>query len=640
MHPDPRDSQDEFEPAASTPEGEPAELTRIPPPLRNWQVLDAAEHAAQSSFARKADPDPTDEIYRGTIIDGEARIIRAVDSASTHGEEPVPGGLLPPIRDHVDEFVAAQLPARRLVVTPGEAVELVVEVANQGRWAALFEVSLEGWIDESWCADLPGRVHLEPGMRRSISLVIAPPRTHTCRAGEHPMAVVVRAARYPNHLTRLAAVLVVEPYIALKVGTPQPREVRTSWFSPAATLHLPLHNEGNSPATVHVQGADAARQVDFTFLAGSAAFAEDHAPESAWAGSAQIVLGPGQSVSLPVEVRPRRKPLIGLTAQPMPLRFVARVATEPPLRRTAEGVVAVAPLIGPWQMAIGGVLMIVALFGTGLAGLALLVALRSAAAGAPAPQPVPVATPAPPAVTFVIQMNQPVPTPGAAPAALPGGEAATGDLVVTQPQAEVRVQPSVAPVVRADQITAPGQPTPAGMVPLRPLAGAAQSDQPVIAAPNAPPPNAPPAASAGSDMTYGQMFQAVAQQVDLDWRMLAAVAYLESGFDSLALSNQGDMGLMQIRPGTWHEFAPKVDASDPFDAYSNVQVGAVYLDYLRTYFGEQGHGEAGWMLVAYNWGPDKVMDHLNAGGTWDSLSVDRRQYAEDVLRIAASIPVP
>ena len=125
---------------------------------------------------------------------------------------------------------------------------------------------------------------------------------------------------------------------------------------------------------------------------------------------------------------------------------------------------------------------------------------------------------------------------------------------------------------------------------------------------------------------------------DLDWRVLAAQAYLESGFDSLALSGQGDMGLMQIRPGTWNEFAPTVDASDPFDSYSNVLVGAVYLNYLREKLSEQGASEQGWMLVAYNWGPEKVFSHLAEGGTWETLNPERRQYAEDILQIAASIP--
>jgi soluble lytic murein transglycosylase-like protein len=135
------------------------------------------------------------------------------------------------------------------------------------------------------------------------------------------------------------------------------------------------------------------------------------------------------------------------------------------------------------------------------------------------------------------------------------------------------------------------------------------------------------------------MFKQVASLYDLDWRLLAAQAYLESGFDSLALSGDGDMGLMQIRPATWNEWAPTVDASDPFDSYSNVLVGAVYLNYLREQLSARGFPQQEWMLVAYSWGPDKVFSHVDSGGTWESLDPERRQYADDILRIAASIPV-
>ena len=88
--------------------------------------------------------------------------------------------------------------------------------------------------------------------------------------------------------------------------------------------------------------------------------------------------------------------------------------------------------------------------------------------------------------------------------------------------------------------------------------------------------------------------------------MLAAQAYIESGFDSLALSDAGAMGLMQVLPDTWREWAQPVEASDPFDAYSNVLVAGVYLDYLRSDLAGKGYPDTQWMLVAYNWGPDKL----------------------------------
>ena len=113
----------------------------------------------------------------------------------------------------------------------------------------------------------------------------------------------------------------------------------------------------------------------------------------------------------------------------------------------------------------------------------------------------------------------------------------------------------------------------------------------------------PAPAARAETFTYAEMFQEIGSRYELGWRMLAAQAYVESSFDSLALGPDGDLGLMQVLPQTWHEWAPVVDASDPFDSYSNVVVAAAYLDYLRTLLAERGHSDLRWVLVAYNWGP-------------------------------------
>ncbi|HXF64115.1 MAG TPA: transglycosylase SLT domain-containing protein, partial [Caldilineaceae bacterium] len=229
---------------------------------------------------------------------------------------------------------------------------------------------------------------------------------------------------------------------------------------------------------------------------------------------------------------------------------------------------------------------------------------------------------------------EPAPTSSAAPAQPQPQAPIVRPEDVTAPQGQPEVVDGV-PVVRADQVTAPGEPLPpAAQTPLLPAPGVAPPAGGQTAL--APAPN--PAQANRQQMTYAQMFQEVASRYDLSWQMLAAQAYVESGFDSLALSSAGDMGLMQIRPSTWREWAPALQASDPFDSYSNVLVAAAYLDYLRTLLSERGYPQTEWMLVAYNWGPDQVLEHLEAGGTWESLAPERRQYALDILQIAATIP--
>jgi membrane-bound lytic murein transglycosylase F len=634
MHHDPWEPPDGPYPAKRVPDPESSdadspnegEITRIPPPLLNWHVV---EIEGEATLIEETLIDETliKEVEIKDEWSGKAKhtaVDEATEDASLQGVVARPSAL---IREQYDEIVAAGMQIRRMVVMPGEVATFEVSIGNQGRWSALFEISIEGWIDEAWTPDLPLRVQMEPGTRQVVKLTLALPRHADCHAGEYTLAVVVRANRYPGHITRLAATLVVERYAALKVGVPQPRQVHTSWFDPVATLRLPITNQGNYAATIYLHGIDRERQCDFSFYAngstGANGYDGDIGLDSGIPGALQLTVEPGQTVLVPVEVRTRQRSMVGLLPRITPFRLVARVDTEPPLRRAVDGQLACAPLIGPWHMAIAAVLGIVAIIGTGLAGLALLVALRSTPPIVPVAPAAATPIPAAPVVALVIQMDQPMPT------RLPDAGVASGPVVALPPgESTAASEPSV-PVVSADQVTAPGEPTPVGQLSLRPV---------VVTTPPSAPAQTSPAQTSNVNLTYGQMFQEVALRYDLDWRVLAAQAYLESGFDSLALSGQGDMGLMQIRPGTWNEFAPTVDASDPFDSYSNVLVGAVYLNYLREQLSEQGASEQGWMLVAYNWGPEKVFSHLAEGGTWESLDPERRQYADDILQIAASIP--
>ena len=638
MHHDPWEPTDGPYPAKRVPDPassdadspEEGEITRIPPPLLNWHVVEIEGEATliEETLIEDVEINGDKEIKVGRI--GEAKH-RAVDDAIEDASLPeVVARRSALIREQYDEIVAGGMQIRRVVVMPGEEATFEVSVGNLGRWSALFEISIEGWIDEAWTPDLPMRVQMEPGTRQVVKLTLEPPRHSDCRAGEYPLAVVVRANRYPGHITRLAATLVVEQYAALKVGTPQPRQVHTSWFEPEATLRLPVTNQGNYAATIYLHGIDRAQQCEFFFPGNGSIGVHGYSGiglDGGIPGAAQLTVEPGQTVLVPVEVRTRQRSMIGLMPRITPFRLVARVETEPPLRRSADGQLACAPLIGPWHMAIAAVLGMVAIIGTGLAGLALLVALRSTPTASVAPA---VATPVPaaPVVALVIQMDQPMPT------RAPDAGVASGPTADLSPDESTTAGEPAVPVVSADQVTAPGEPTPVGQAPLRPMVVTTPPSEPVQTNPV----QTNPVQKSNANLTYGQMFQEVAMRYDLDWRVLAAQAYLESGFDSLALSGQGDMGLMQIRPGTWNEFAPTVDASDPFDSYSNVLVGAVYLNYLREKLSEQGASEQGWMLVAYNWGPEKVFSHLAEGGTWETLNPERRQYAEDILQIAASIP--
>lgn len=343
-----------------------------------------------------------------------------------------------------------------------------------------------------------------------------------------------------------------------------------------------------------------------------------------------------------IQITPDVLPLIRLHPQVTPYWLAATVAGEQRAPREVSGQLIGHPLIGLWQLFAAGALGATALLMIALIGLGGLFTVQMTTRAA---QPAPVPEPA--VVAIMLNMQQPAP---AAPTVSTGltpelaaAPSAQGQLAAANPLPQVGAnvqaagEPATdqanAPIVQANQVSAPGEAQSASAaVPVVSAASvsapSAQASQPVAAPPT----------QADEGMTYSAMFKEIGLRYNLDWRMLAAQAYIESSFDSVALGQSGDLGLMQVLPGTWREWAPTVGASDPFDSYGNVLVAAAYLNYLRDMFSQRGHSDPKWMLVAYNWGPDKLLAFLNRGQQWEDLDPGLRRYAEDVLGIAAGIP--
>lgn len=137
-------------------------------------------------------------------------------------------------------------------------------------------------------------------------------------------------------------------------------------------------------------------------------------------------------------------------------------------------------------------------------------------------------------------------------------------------------------------------------------------------------------------MPYEDLFRRLAAEYGLDWHLLAQQAWRESRLNPLAVGAASDMGLMQIIPATWDEWAPKVGAFDPFDPENNVRVAAALLAYLRDQLAKLGRPETYWVLVAYNWGIGNVSRLLKGGGVWNQVPPERQAYANDIILAASA----
>lgn len=108
---------------------------------------------------------------------------------------------------------------------------------------------------------------------------------------------------------------------------------------------------------------------------------------------------------------------------------------------------------------------------------------------------------------------------------------------------------------------------------------------------------------------YDSIFRVYADTVGWDWKMLAAVAYVESKFDTAAVSNVGAQGLMQIMPVTARAMGiPEGMERDPDES---VRAAAEYFAYLSHLFRRVPESERiNFVLASYNAGFGHVHDAM------------------------------
>lgn len=128
---------------------------------------------------------------------------------------------------------------------------------------------------------------------------------------------------------------------------------------------------------------------------------------------------------------------------------------------------------------------------------------------------------------------------------------------------------------------------------------------------------------------FDSLFRLYADSV-CDWKMLAAIAYVESKFDTAARSYRGAQGLMQIMPATYHHTLAKMGVPDTMaqNVELDVRVAVRYMDDLSKLFGFINDRERiNYILGSYNGGSNHIFDAMRIARkngvnryNWNSLS--------------------
>ena len=138
-----------------------------------------------------------------------------------------------------------------------------------------------------------------------------------------------------------------------------------------------------------------------------------------------------------------------------------------------------------------------------------------------------------------------------------------------------------------------------------------------------------PGSAAAPAMVASGSFDAVssldrwAAHYGVDPRLARAVAWMESGYNTGAVSSVGAWGVMQVMPATWRFTERLIGHPVARTADGNVRIGVAYLHHLLNVFG----GDQRLALAAYYQGPAGVR-------RFGMLRVTER-YVADVVALEA-----
>lgn len=135
---------------------------------------------------------------------------------------------------------------------------------------------------------------------------------------------------------------------------------------------------------------------------------------------------------------------------------------------------------------------------------------------------------------------------------------------------------------------------------------------------------------------YKPIFQKVAEEYDLDWRLMAEQAYRESRFNPNAVGRDNDIGMMQIIPATWGSISRKIDVDNPYDPEDNIRAAGYFLHQLRQSCQAYGDDTDECMILAYNWGLGNVKRLYANGKTWRQAPYYQYFYVLNIIRSSKS----
>ena len=145
-------------------------------------------------------------------------------------------------------------------MTPGETATTTLTVRNDSDIVEAYSLEVVGDC-APWTTVEPSRVSLYPGTSETVTVRLAPPRSHQVRAGDVPLAVRVLPAEHPEAVRVPETVVHVTEFRQLRAELSPHR--RRGWLR--GRYLLSLRNEGNAPARLRLTPGQPGEELGFAF---------------------------------------------------------------------------------------------------------------------------------------------------------------------------------------------------------------------------------------------------------------------------------------------------------------------------------------------------------------------------------------
>lgn len=196
---------------------------------------------------------------------------------------------------------------RSLRTNPGDQVDALIEVRNDGDAPDVFSFKMEG-LEPSWYEFSTCCVSLFPGDLFRSTLSVSPPRDSSAAAKTYTCQLVVSPQSSVSDLTARAVYLTVEPFHSFAVQLDSVSETRRH-----SAYVLRVRNQSNIPLHIHLHCRDPQDSLLFQF------------------SEEQTTAAPGETKEIDLLVRPRRRPVFGSPREcPFLLKGLVHSIQAPP----------------------------------------------------------------------------------------------------------------------------------------------------------------------------------------------------------------------------------------------------------------------------------------------------------------------